>query len=254
MMRPPESETAPLAAVQVALDGGDHEEVLRLTEALLAAHPGDDAAHELRARALLARGRLDEAERHVSDAVRLDPDEIRYRELLAQVLAARGAHGDAAAEYGRLARNDPRQRDWVLAEAGERLSAAENDEAVDAARRAVRLSAADPAAQLALARALTRVGDGSGALAAATIAAELLPGDARAREALADARWLTQQDADALADFRGLAVELTGADRERVTAKARALYRQRAGIVGRLLAGWPWLFDQALRAGWVSIQ
>jgi tetratricopeptide (TPR) repeat protein len=253
MTRPPEPEAASLATVQTALNGGDHEEVLRLTEAVLATRPGDDAAHELRARALLALGRLDDAERHVSDAVRLDPDEIRYRELLAQVLAARGAHGDAAAEYGRLARNDPRQRDWVLAEAGERLSAAETDEAVDAARRAVRLSAADPAAQLALARALTRVGDGSGALAAATIAAELLPGDARAREALADARWLTQQDAAALADLRGLAVELTGADRARVISKARALYRQRAGIAGRLLAGWPWLFGQALRAGWVSI-
>ena len=93
-------------------------EVLRLTDALLADRPGDDAAHELRARALLALGRIDEAEQHAADAVRLDPDEIRYRELLAQVLAARGAHRDAAAEYGRLARNDPRQREWLLAEAG----------------------------------------------------------------------------------------------------------------------------------------
>lgn len=250
-MRPPERETATLATVQAALDGGDHEDVLRLTDGILATRPGDDAAHELRARALLALGRSEEAERHAADAVRLDPDEIGYRELLAQVLAARGAHRDAAVEYGRLARNDPRQRDWVLAEAGERLSAAEAGEAVDAARRAVRLSASDPAAQLALARALTRVGDGSGALAAATIAGELLPGDLRAREALADARWLTQQDAAALADFRALARELTGVDRDRVITKARALYRQRAGIVGRLLVGWPWLFGRALRAGWI---
>jgi tetratricopeptide (TPR) repeat protein len=247
----PEREPATLATVQAALDGGDHEEVLRLTEALLATRPGDDAAHELRARALVALGRIDEAERHASHAVRIDPDEIRYRELLAQVLAARGAHRDAAAEYGRLSRNDPRQREWVLAEAGERLSAADAGEAVDAARRAVRLSAADPAAQLALARALVRVGNGSGALAAATVAAELLPGDAGARELVADARWLTQQDAAALADFRVLAGELTGADRDRVIAKARALYRQRAGFGGRLLAGWPWLFDLALRAGWI---
>lgn len=254
MTRPPERPITSLATVQAALDGGQHEEVLRLTEALLAARPGDDAAHELRARALLALDRLDEAERQALDAVRLDPDEIRYRELLAQVLAARGAHRDAADEYGRLARNDPRQREWVLAEAGERLSAAEADEAVDAARRAVRLSAADPDAQLALARALTRVGDGSGALAAATIAAGLLPGDARAREALGDARWLAQQDAAALADFRALAGSLSGADRTRVLAKARALYRQHAGPAGRLVAAWPWLFSQALRAGWVSVR
>ncbi|HYN65118.1 MAG TPA: tetratricopeptide repeat protein [Candidatus Limnocylindrales bacterium] len=251
MSSDPRPPIASQASVQEALDHGDHQAVLRLTEEILASRPGDDAAHELRARSMLALGRIDEAERHVSDAVRLDPDEIRYRELLAQVLAARGAHRDAAADYGRLARNDARQRDWVLAEAGERLSAADAVEAVDAARRAVRLSAADPAAQLALGRALVRVGDGSGALAAATIAVELLPGDARARETLADARWLTQQDAAAFADFRTLAGELAGADRDRVIAKARALYRRRAGPAGRLLAGWPWLFGQVLRAGWI---
>jgi tetratricopeptide (TPR) repeat protein len=254
MMRPPERETASLATVQEALDRGDHQAVLRLTDEILATRPGDDAAHELRARALLALDRVEEAERHVSDAVRLDPDEIRYRELLAQALAARGAHRDAAVEYGRLARNDPRQRDWVLAEAGERLSAADADEAVDAARRAVRLDAADPAAQLALARALTRVGEASGALAAATIASDLLPDDARARETLADARWLAQQPAAAFAMFRALAGSLTGADRERVIAKARSLYRRHTGRTGRLLAGWPWLFSRALRAGWLSIR
>ena len=82
---------AGLSTVQEALDRGDHQEVLRLTDAILAERPGDDAAHELRARALLALGRLDEAGRHAADAVRLDPDEIRYRELLAETLAAGGA-------------------------------------------------------------------------------------------------------------------------------------------------------------------
>jgi tetratricopeptide (TPR) repeat protein len=250
----PRTQVATQASVQEALDGGDHQAVLRLTDEILAARPGDDAAHELRARSLLALGRIDEAERHVTDAVRLDPDEIRYRELMAQVLAARGAHRDAAAEYGRLSRNDPRQRDWVLAEAGERLSAAEAEEAVDAARRAVRLNASDPAAQLALARALTRTGDGSGALVAATIATELLPGDGRAHETLADARWLTQRDAAAFADFRALAGSLSGTDRDRVLAKARAVYRQHAGPAGRLVAAWPWLFSWALRAGWVLVR
>jgi tetratricopeptide (TPR) repeat protein len=251
---PPDPPPITLARIQEALDRGEHQAVLRLTDEILATRPGDDAAHELRARSLLALGRVEEAERHASDSVRLDPDEIRYRELLAQALAARGAHRDAAAEYGRLARNDPRQRDWVLAEAGERLNAAEADEAVDAARRAVRLNASDPAAQLALARALTRVGDGSGALSAATIAAELLPADPRAREALADARWLAQQDAAAFAMFRALAGELTAADRDRVITKARALYRRRAGPLGRLLTGWGWFFGHALRAGWISVR
>src|SRR5690606_12695035 len=76
-----------LASVQAALERGDHDEVLRVTDAILGERPGDDAAHEMRARALLAKGRLDEAARHAGDAVRLDPEEIRYRELLAEVLS-----------------------------------------------------------------------------------------------------------------------------------------------------------------------
>ncbi|HEX7197375.1 MAG TPA: tetratricopeptide repeat protein, partial [Candidatus Limnocylindria bacterium] len=65
-----------LAEVPRALEREDHDTVLRLTGELLAERPGDDALHEYRARALLALGRLDEAERHAQDAVRLDPDEI----------------------------------------------------------------------------------------------------------------------------------------------------------------------------------
>jgi protein O-GlcNAc transferase len=236
------------------MDRGDHAEVLRLTEAILAERPGDDAAHELRARALLAMGRLEDAGRHAADAVRLDPDEIRYRELLAETLAAGGAHREAAVEYGRLARNDPRQRDWVLAEAGELLSAADAEDAVLAARRAVRLDPRDGAAQLALAQALARLGDAGGALAAASIAAELQPGDLHAREALADARWLSHQDAAALADFRELARVLDGPGRERVVTKARSLYRQHAGPLGRLVAAWPALFGLALRFGWIGVR
>ena len=85
-----------LDEIRDAHERGDHELVLRLTDALLARRPGDDAAHEYRARAFLALGRADEAERHAADAVRLDPDEIRYRELLAETLAAGGAHREAA--------------------------------------------------------------------------------------------------------------------------------------------------------------
>lgn len=242
-----------MASVQEALDRGDHDEVLRLTDALLATRPGDDAAHELRARALLALGRIDEAERHAADAVRLDPDEIRYRELLAQVLAARGAHRDAAVEYGRLARNDPRQREWLLAEAGERLDAAQAGRAAEAARAAVRLDPADAEAQLTLATTLARLGDGAGAMAAAASAERLLPGDARAMEAMADGRWLLGQDAIAFSSLVELAGRLDGRDGARVTAKARAIYRQHAGVGGRLLAAIPPLFGAALRRGWLHL-
>ena len=233
---------------------GDHEAVLRETDAILAERPGDDAAHELRARALLGLGRNDEAERHAADAVRLDPDEVRYRELLAEILAARGAHRDAAAEYGRLARNDPAQPAWTVAEAQERLGAAQPDASVEAARQAVRLDPANADARLALARGMVRTGDARGAIQAATAAAGLRPGDPAVRETLADARWLAGEVAPAFAEFRALSQELTDGDRARVTEKARALYRQRAGWAGRLLAGVPSVFGLALRNGWVSVR
>ncbi len=243
-----------LADIRDALAGGRHDEATRLAGLVLDARPGDDAAHELRARALLALGRIDEAERDATDAVRLDPDEIRYRELLAEVLSASGAHREAAGEYARLARNDPRQQAWTLAEAGERLDAADGGGAVEAARRAVRLDAADPRAQLTLSRALTRSGDASGAVQAATSAARLRPGDPAAREVLADARWLAGEEAAAFNEFRALASELEGEARDRVLAKARALYARRAGWLGRLLLLVPGLFPVALERGWASVR
>lgn len=243
-----------LDEVREALERGDHDEVLRLTDALLAARPGNDAAHEYRARAHLALGRLTEAESHAQDAVRLDPEEIRYRELLAQVLSTRGSHRDAAAEFGRLARNDPSQVSWTVAEARERMGAAQPDMGVEAARRAVKLEPANGRAQLALAHALARTGDARGAFQAATRATQLLPGDPAAREALADAHWLADQDAAAFAEFRALANELDGPERERVVGKARTLYRQHAGWLGRVVARMDPLFDTAFVRGWLQVR
>ena len=244
---------APLDEVAAALDAADHEVVLRLTDAILAERPGDDAAHEYRARALLALGRPEEAERHAADAVRLDPDEVRYRELLAQTLSALGAHRDAAAEFGRLARNDPRQTTWTLAEAEERLGAAQPGMSVDAARRAVRLAPSNGRAQLTLSNALARTGDARGAYQAATAASDLLPGDPAAREALADASWLADDDAAAFDEYRALASEAEGPDRDRLLGKARALYRQHAGLGGRMLAAIGPVFRLALGRGWLHV-
>lgn len=243
-----------LDQIQEAHERGDHEAVLRLTDGVLGERPGDDAAHEYRARAFLALGHLDDAERHAQDAVRLDPDEIRYRELLAQVLSARGAHRDAAAEFGRLARNDPRQTTWTVAEAEERLGAGQPRMSVDAARRAVRLAPQDGRAQLALSQAFARTGDVRGAYQAATAATQILPGDPAARETLADARWLADEDAAAFDEFRALAAELTGADRRRVAEKARTLFRQHAGWAGRLVARIGPLFELAFARGWLRIR
>jgi predicted Zn-dependent protease len=236
-----------------ALDGQRYDEVLHQTDAILAETPGNDAAHEYRARALLALGRVDEAEVHAQDAVRLDPEEIRYRELLAEILSREGAHRDAAVEFGRLARNDPRESTWTVAEARERLGAAQPGMGVEAARRAVHLDPRDGRAQLALAQGLTRTGDARGAFQAASMAAELLPGDPEAREALADAQWLAGQEAAAFEEFRSLASGLRGSDRDRVVTKARSLYRRQAGFLGRLVAGIGPLFDLAFGNGWLRI-
>ncbi len=245
--------TPTFSELQAAAGRGDHDEVLRLSAARLAEVPGDDASHELRARSLLALGRLEEAEREADDAVRLDPEEIRYRELLADILSARGAHRDAATEFGELARNDPRQADWTLAEARERLDAAQPEMGAEAARRAVKLDPRNGRAQLELSRALARTGDAAGALTAAGAALRLLGGLPEAREALADAEWLADQDEAAFGQFRALAGELHERDRERVIGKARTLYRQHAGWLGRLLAAVPPLFDLAFRNGWLKV-
>jgi tetratricopeptide (TPR) repeat protein len=242
-----------LDEIREAYRRGDHELVLRMTDAILATRPGDDAAHEFRARAFLALDRPDEAEQHAAAAVRLDPEEVRYRELMAQILSAEGAHRDAAAEYGRLARNDPRETTWTVAEAEERLGAAQPRMGVEAARRAVRLAPRNGRAQLALSQALARTGDVRGALGAARAAVELLPGLPAAREALADATWLADDDAAAFAEFRGLASDLQGADRDRVLRKARTLYRQHAGWGGRLLAAIDPAFAFALDRGWLRV-
>ena len=248
------TELSAFGEVQAAFERGDHDDVLLRTAAILAERPGDDASHEIRARSLLALSRLDEAEHEVNDAVRLDPDEIRYRELLAEILAARGAHRDAAAEFARLARNDPRSAAWTLAEARERLGAAQPEMGVEAARRAVRLNPTDAAAQLALAQGLARVGDASGAIQAATRATALLPGDPAARVALADARWLGDDDAAAFAEFRALAGELEGPGRRRVVRKALVLYRQRARGFRALVARVPALFELAFRNAWIHVR
>jgi tetratricopeptide (TPR) repeat protein len=239
----------PLDELTAAADRGDHEEVIRLATVVLAVHPGTDIAHELRARAALALGRLPEAEADAQAAVRLDPDEVRYRELLAEVLAAAGAHRDAADEYARLARNDPRQADWTRAEASERLAAADSEEAVEAARRALRLDPTDLEAQLTLARGLLKAGQATPALAAAERAVALDPTSGRAGETLADAHWLIGDEQTALDGYAALARGTDAALAARAVAKARDLYRSRAGVGGRLLAAVRPLFAASLRGG-----
>ena len=169
------------------------------------------------------------------------------------MLASEGAHRDAADEYRRLAAGNPRQADWTVAEARERLGAAQPEMGTEAARRALRLDPGNATAQLALAQGLTRLGQAQPALEAALRAASLLPGDPAAEETLADARWLTGEVSAALEAYRTLSARLDGAAREGVMRKARTLVGQRSGWLGRLVAGIPFLFGVALRNGWLSV-
>jgi len=202
---------------------------------------------------LLALGRVREAESEAENAVRLDPDEIRYRELLADVFASEGAHRDAADEYRRIAAGDPRHAEWTVAEARERLGAAQPEMGIEAARRALRLDPGNAPAQLALAQGLTRLGQAGLALEASLRGTELVPGDPAAQETLADAQWLAGDVATALDAYRALAARLTGPARAGVVRKARSLIRQRSGWFGRLLASVPPLFEIALRNGWLRV-
>jgi hypothetical protein len=73
------------------------------------------------------------------------------------------------------------------------------------------------------------------------------------RETVADALWLAARAAAAFDEFRALAEEVSGRDLERVLAKARSLYRQRAGWFGRLLAASAPIFATAFRRGWLNL-
>ncbi len=241
------------AGIRDAAGREHHETVVRLAGELLASLPGDDAAHEARARALLALGRLSEAEQDALHAVRLDPDEIRYRELLANVLSHEGAHRDAAIEYGRLARHDPLETTWTVAEARERMGAAQPTMGVEAAQRAVKIDPDNGEAQLVLAQALVHTGDVRGAFQAAARARVLLPDSPAASEVLADAHWLADDGPTAFDEFRALADMLQGRDRSRVVAKARSLYRQRTGWFGRLVASIGPAFDIGFSRRWLRI-
>ena len=53
--------------------------------------------------------------------------------------------------------------------------------------------------------------------------------------------------------YRALAGSLTGDSRDRVLRKARGLYRQGAGWLGRRVAAVPPLFALALRLGWLRV-
>ena len=84
---------------------------LERTQAALAAHPDDPAAHISFAQLLADMGRRDEAMTHYQQALRLDPSNASAHYNLANLLAEYGRDDEALSHYSaaaRLAPNDPR--------------------------------------------------------------------------------------------------------------------------------------------------
>jgi tetratricopeptide (TPR) repeat protein len=84
---------------------------LEHSQAALAAHPDDPAAHVSFAQLLADMGRRDEAISHYQQALRLDPSNATAHYNLANLLAEYGRNDDALSHYSaaaRLAPNDPR--------------------------------------------------------------------------------------------------------------------------------------------------
>ena len=235
---------------------GRYDEVLRLTDAILAETPGRRCGPRVsRARPARPRpARRGGASRAGRGAAR-----------------SRGDPLSRAAGPGPLARGGPSRRGGRVRAARAQRSRARRPgrwrrPASDSAPRSPRWASrprgapcssirATVEAQLALAQALTRTGDARGAFQAASLAAELLPGDPEAREALADAQWLAGQEAAAFEEFRALANDLdrqrprprrdarrarstgvrpaSGSPRRRHRSALRARVRQRLARIGR---------------------
>ena len=210
----------------------------------------DDAAHEYRARAFLALGRLPEAEEHAQAAVRLDPDEIRYGGLLAQVLSAEGAPR-CRGRVGRLARNDPRETAWTIArrprsgsersQPGMGVDTGSPGSAAGAGRRPRPAGAGAGPGPTGDARGVSRAQPRPGCFPTTRLAARPRPMPLARRRRTAPRSTSTPRWPAGFA----------APDRERVARKARTLHRRPRLARGRALAAIGPAFDLALRNGWV---
>jgi tetratricopeptide (TPR) repeat protein len=103
----PQLGAARLILAQVALDRGRPTEALRLAE-VAADLPGGEAAGAVRARALAAAGRIEEAERVAAAAAAAEQGGVAARLGLARVLARLGRRDEAAALARAILVEDPR--------------------------------------------------------------------------------------------------------------------------------------------------
>jgi tetratricopeptide (TPR) repeat protein len=97
-----------IEAGRQARQAGRHEEAERALEQALAMSPGSTIIlHEL-ALVEMDAGRLDQAEVHAREAVRLEPRTAEWHAALGEVLARRGVYREASEAFGRAASLEPR--------------------------------------------------------------------------------------------------------------------------------------------------
>ena len=113
------------------LDEGQVAGARSLLGVLRKEDPGNDAVLYYLGLCDLREGKLDDAEKNISDAAGLDPSNLWYRETLASVLAAKGDADKAVDIYAQLLEKDPRQfsTPYVLAMIGDRELGARRDSA-----------------------------------------------------------------------------------------------------------------------------
>lgn len=189
---------ARIGAILAALRAGQAAAALADAEAAAAAHPDDPRVHALTARASLALGDADRAERAVGRALALDPDSVPSWVEAAAIARLQGDRARLREALSRLVAlapgHAPFHLDLATLEGLEgRLDAAEH--ALD---RAVAAAPRDLVARLARANLRLRRGALAEALADADAACALAPADPRALLAASEVLMRLGRAADAV--------------------------------------------------------
>ncbi len=175
--RPDASPEEVLAFVRWLLDRGDVDRAVRRLDDHLAAHPGDDDARLLRARALLRAERRDEAESTLHDLLTRRPDHPGVHRELAELYLAAERFPDAehhAREGTRLAPDDP-EFPSLLGRA--QLAAGRPEDALGAFQRQKELAPELPRSWIDLGRLRMQLGQADSAVTCFEKARELESSD-----------------------------------------------------------------------------
>jgi len=214
--------------------GGKADEVFAQ---MLEASPDDPRVHVFYASELSGRDRTDEAVEHLRREAERGVDPPELRGALVNLLHANLRHDEAAQELARLEADHPDHPRTLLARA---QTAAQQGRLTDAVRELRELTGrhADPAALQMLASLESRLGNRTGALAAADRALELMPpGDFPLNTMRLKGR-LQAETGDcngALTSFRRIARRGDQLDRKEQVLQIHCLYEIGRSDAGRKL-------------------